>query len=151
MFLTNGLTLPYPINLWKIWIYRQLENIGFFWQTEPRKRNDPEKGNAKLLRYSSSFVPPFLNKKRLQNFGASKIDLPKTESRSLEFLEKDQVDRLVTAADTSKEEGLRDRAIMELLFSTGLRVSELVKLNTDQINFERHKFGVIGRGGRGAF
>ncbi len=74
--------------------------------------------------------------------------MPKTESRSLKFLEREQVDRLVTSADTTKEEGIRDRAIMELLFSTGLRVSELVKLNRDQINFERGEFGIIGKGGR---
>jgi len=78
----------------------------------------------------------------------SKIDLPKTESRSLKFLDKDQVDRLVTSIDTSKEEGLRDRAILELLFSTGLRVSELVRLNHNQVNLDRKEFGVIGKGGR---
>jgi site-specific recombinase XerD len=78
----------------------------------------------------------------------SKIDLPRTESRSLKFLEKEQVDRLVMEADTSKEEGIRDRAIIELLFSTGLRVSELVGLNKDRINLERREFGVIGKGGK---
>ena len=78
----------------------------------------------------------------------SKIDLPKTESRSLKFLDKDQVDRLVTAIDTSKEEGIRDRTILELLFSTGLRVSELVRLNHNQVNLDRKEFGVIGKGGR---
>jgi site-specific recombinase XerD len=79
----------------------------------------------------------------------SKIDLPKTESRSLKVLSKEQVDRLIIACDTSKEEGIRDRAILELLFSTGLRVSELVSLNREQINFERREFGVIGKGGHG--
>ncbi|HKC14718.1 MAG TPA: tyrosine-type recombinase/integrase, partial [Patescibacteria group bacterium] len=74
--------------------------------------------------------------------------LPKTESRSLKFLERDQVDRLVTSVDTSEEEGIRDRTILELLFSTGLRVSELVKLNRDQINLDRKEFGVIGKGGK---
>lgn len=78
----------------------------------------------------------------------SKIDLPKTESRSLKFLEREQVEQLVTAVDTSKEEGIRDRAILELLFSTGLRVSELVKLNHKNLNLERKEFGVIGKGGR---
>ncbi len=90
----------------------------------------------------------FLIKNDYKTLEPSKIDLPKTESRSLKFLERDQVDHLVTSADTSKEEGIRDRAIMELLFSTGLRVSELVKLNRDQINLERREFGVIGKGGR---
>ncbi len=90
----------------------------------------------------------FLIKNDHQTLEPSKIDLPKTESRSLKFLEKEQVDRLVTEADTSKEEGIRDRAIMELLFSTGLRVSELVFLNRDRINLERREFGVIGKGGK---
>ncbi len=78
----------------------------------------------------------------------SKIDLPKAESRSLKFLDKGQIDRLVTCIDTSKDEGLRDRAILELLFSTGLRVSELVRLNHNQVNLDRKEFGVIGKGGR---
>src|SRR3990167_5341405 len=90
----------------------------------------------------------FLIKNDYKTLEPSKIDLPKTESRSLKFLEREQVDRLVTSTDTSKEEGIRDRAIMELLFSTGLRVSELTKLNRDQINLDRREFGVIGKGGR---
>lgn len=90
----------------------------------------------------------FLIKNDYKTLEPSKIDLPKAESRSLKFLEREQVERLVTAADTSKEEGVRDRTIMELLFSTGLRISELVKLNRDKINLERKEFGVIGKGGR---
>ncbi len=76
----------------------------------------------------------------------SKIDLPKAESRSVKFLEREQVERLLTAVDTSKEEGVRDRTIIELLFSTGLRVSELVSLNHQDINVQRREFGVIGKG-----
>lgn len=90
----------------------------------------------------------FLIKNDYKTLEPSKIDLPKTESRSLKFLDKEQVDRLATSIDTSKEEGIRDRVIFELLFSTGLRVSELVKLNHNQINLERREFGVIGKGGK---
>lgn len=90
----------------------------------------------------------FLIKNDIQTLEPSKIDLPKTESRSLKFLEKEQVGQLVTSIDTSTEEGTRDRAILELLFSTGLRVSELVKLNHNHINVERREFGVIGKGGK---
>lgn len=78
----------------------------------------------------------------------SKIDLPKTESRSLKFLERSHVEQLVSAVDLEKMEGPRDRAILELLFSTGLRVSELCSLNRDKINLERREFGVIGKGGK---
>lgn len=90
----------------------------------------------------------YLIKNDIKTLEPSKIDLPKTESRSLKFLEREQIDRLVTMPDTSKEEGVRDRAILELLFSTGLRVSELAKLNHPQINIDRREFGVVGKGGR---
>ena len=59
----------------------------------------------------------YLVRKDLPVVAPEKIELPRTESRSLKFLEREQIERLVTAADTSKEEGTRDRAIMELLFS----------------------------------
>lgn len=90
----------------------------------------------------------YLIKNDIKTLEPSKIDLPKTESRSLKFLEREQIDRLVTMPDTSKEDGVRDRSILELLFSTGLRVSELCKLNHPQINIERREFGVVGKGGR---
>ena len=77
-----------------------------------------------------------------------KIDLPKAESRSIKFFEREQVERLLQMPEISKREGLRDKAILETLFSTGLRVSELTKLNRDQINFDRKEFGVIGKGRR---
>jgi len=64
------------------------------------------------------------------------------------FLNSDQVERLLSSPDTSKVTGLRDRAILETLFSSGLRVSELAQLNRDQINLERKEFGVIGKGGK---
>lgn len=88
----------------------------------------------------------YLIKNDINTLEPSKIDLPKTESRSLKFLEREQIERLVTMPDTSKIDGVRDRTIMELLFSTGLRVSELVSLNHEQINLERREFGVIGKG-----
>jgi site-specific recombinase XerD len=90
----------------------------------------------------------FLIKNDYKTLEPSKIDLPKTESRSLKFLEREQIDRLVNSVDISKEGGLRDRAILEILFSTGLRVSELVSLNWERINLERREFGVIGKGRR---
>jgi site-specific recombinase XerD len=77
-----------------------------------------------------------------------KIDLPKSESRSLHFLERDDVERLLSMPEISTPDGLRDKAILETLFSTGLRVSELVKLNRDSINLEKKEFGIIGKGRR---
>ena len=90
----------------------------------------------------------YLIRKDYKVLTPDKIELPKTESRSLKFLDRDQLERLLAQPEISKDAGLRDKAIMELLFSTGLRVSELCKLNRDQINLERGEFGIIGKGGR---
>jgi site-specific recombinase XerD len=79
---------------------------------------------------------------------ADKIELPKAEGRNVSFLKLEEMDRLVSAPDVSEEPGLRDRAILEMLFSTGLRVSELVKINRDQIDLQRRELGVIGKGNR---
>jgi site-specific recombinase XerD len=77
-----------------------------------------------------------------------KIDLPKIEDREVKFLTGEQVDRLLNAPLQDTIQGKRDKAILEILFSTGLRVSELVKLDRDKIDMERREFGIIGKGGR---
>ncbi len=76
------------------------------------------------------------------------VELGKAESHSIKFLERDAVERLLGMPEISKIEGLRDKTILEVLFSTGLRVSELVSLNRDQINLDRKEFGIIGKGRR---
>lgn len=90
----------------------------------------------------------WLTKNDIDVLAPEKIDLPKGKSQSLKFLKPEQLDRLLAAPDTEELAGLRDRAILELLFSTGLRVSELAKLNRDRIDFETKEFGIIGKGGR---
>lgn len=90
----------------------------------------------------------FLVRNDIDTLSPEKIDLPKGESKSLKFLGRDHLRELMNAVDTSSEKGLRDRAILELLFSTGLRVSELCRLNRDMMNFKTQEFGVIGKGGR---
>ena len=90
----------------------------------------------------------YLIRKDLPVISPDKIELPKVESRSLKFLDRDQVDRLLAQPNMSTDQGIRDKAIMEMLFSTGLRVSELCRLNRDQVNLERGEFGVIGKGQR---
>ncbi|MBU3957381.1 tyrosine-type recombinase/integrase [Patescibacteria group bacterium] len=77
-----------------------------------------------------------------------KIDIPKSKSRVVKFLSAKQIERFLSQPLPSKRTGLRDKAILEILFSTGLRVSELVKLNRDQIDLKRREFGVVGKGDR---
>lgn len=75
-----------------------------------------------------------------------KIDLPKGESTHMQFVSADKMERLLDQPKISTEAGLRDRAILEVLFSTGLRVSELVSLDRDNIDLEKKEFSVIGKG-----
>src|SRR3989344_2575082 len=91
----------------------------------------------------------FLIRSDHETLSPDKIDLPKSESKSLKFLEKNHMHDLFDSVDISKndEKALRDRSILEMLFSTGLRVSELAKLNRDNINFDTREFGIIGKGG----
>ena len=77
-----------------------------------------------------------------------KIDLPKIDERQVKFLSGEQVERLLNAPSLSKVTGKRDKAILEVLYSTGLRVSELTKLDKDKIDFKRREFGILGKGGR---
>lgn len=83
-----------------------------------------------------------------QVMAPDKIDLPKIPERQVKFLSGEQVDRLLNAPTLSNIQGVRDKAILEVLFSTGLRVSELTNLNIDKIDFDRKEFGITGKGGR---
>lgn len=83
-----------------------------------------------------------------QVMAPDKIDLPKIPERQVKFLNGEQMDRLLNAPSLSNIQGIRDKAILEVLFSTGLRVSELTNLNIEKIDFERREFGITGKGGR---
>ena len=90
----------------------------------------------------------YLIKRDFKTLSPEKIDLPSGKPRSLKFLTREQIERLLSQPKISQLRGLRDKAILETLFSTGLRVSELVSLNRDQIDLKRGEFGIIGKGGR---
>lgn len=77
-----------------------------------------------------------------------KVELGEVDPRPLKILDDTQLNSLLEAPDITKKDGTRDRAILEVLFSTGLRVSELALLNRDTINLGRREFGIIGKGGK---
>ena len=88
----------------------------------------------------------YLSERDIPSLAADKIKLPKVSRKQVTFLHYDEVVRLLEAIDIGTEEGLRDRAIVELLFSSGLRVSELVGLDRGHINAKRREFMVRGKG-----
>jgi site-specific recombinase XerD len=77
-----------------------------------------------------------------------KIDLPKITERQVKFLSGEEVDRILNAPSLSTIQGKRDKAILEVLFSTGLRVSELCSLDRDKVNLDTREFGIKGKGGK---
>jgi site-specific recombinase XerD len=90
----------------------------------------------------------WLRKNDILAMDPEKIEVPKKKSGKISFLEKEQVERLLSQPILSTPKGLRDKAMLEFLFSTGLRVSELISLNRDQINLRTREIGVLGKGGR---
>ncbi len=94
----------------------------------------------------------YLAKRDIKSLAAEKIELGEMKRKQVEFLEIEEVEDLLATPEKfpSKKEViiLRDSAILETLFSTGLRVSELAGLNREQVNLERGEFNVRGKGGK---
>ncbi len=95
-----------------------------------------------------AFLRYLLVQRDIVTLSPDKVELPKQGSRSIAFLNPEQLERLLNSPQISNNVGLRDRTILETLFSTGLRVSELINLNRDQVDLERKEFGVKGKGNR---
>lgn len=88
----------------------------------------------------------YLSKRDIASLSPEKIELPKVSRKQVTFLHYDEIARMLDTIALDSEQGLRDRAIIELLFSSGLRVSELVNLNRDHVNTKRREFMVRGKG-----
>src|SRR6185437_1199871 len=88
----------------------------------------------------------YLLKNDVKTLQPEKIELPRTHSRSPKFLDNAQLEKLFAMPDVNTPWGLRDRTILELFFSTGLRVSELFRLDRDSVNLVRLEFSIVGKG-----
>ena len=88
----------------------------------------------------------YLAKREIPSMSAEKIELAKTGDRELDLITEDELERLLKAPEGGDTKILRDKAILELLFSTGLRVSELCSLNRDSVNLKKEEFSVRGKG-----
>jgi site-specific recombinase XerD len=124
------------IRKWRLWLNRLGTNV-----------ND-ELGKS-TLNYHLIALRSFLKfcaKRNITTLPADKVELARTVRKQVTFLDKDELARLFAQPNIDKLTGLRDRAILELLFSSGLRVSELIGLDKDHINLKRREFMVRGKG-----
>ncbi len=89
----------------------------------------------------------YLSKRDIPSLSPNKIELPKVHRKQVTFLHIEEVERILDAIPADDQpQHLRDRAILELLFSSGLRVSELVNLDQGHVNTKRREFMVRGKG-----
>lgn len=124
------------IRKWRLWLNRLGTNTS------------DELGKA-TTNYHLTALRSFLKycaKRNIPALTADKIELARTKRKQVTFLNPDELARLFSQPSLETSSGLRDRAILELLFSSGLRVSELVGLDRDHINLKRREFVVRGKG-----
>lgn len=88
----------------------------------------------------------YLAKVGIKALAPERVELAKTGDRELDLISNEELERLLAAPKGKSLKTLRDRAILETLFSTGLRVSELCALDRDQINLKKGEFSVRGKG-----
>lgn len=90
----------------------------------------------------------YLARQDVTSLSPEKVELGEQDPRPLKIINDSQLQRVLDCPNVTEKAGLRDRAILETLFSTGLRVSELTSLDKDKINLDRREFGIIGKGGK---
>lgn len=124
------------VRKWRLWLNRLGTNVSD--ELQKNTQNYHLIALRSFLKYCAKRDIPALT--------ADKIELAKAQRKQVTFLNPEELERLFAQPDLSTMPGLRDRAILELLFSSGLRVSELVGLDRDHINLKRREFMVRGKG-----
>jgi site-specific recombinase XerD len=127
---------PELIRKWRLWLNR----LGTVNSDELQKNTQ----NYHLIALRSFLK--FCAKRDIPALPADKIELARTVRKQVTFLNEEELNRIFAAPKLDTIAGMRDRAILELLFSSGLRVSELVGLDRDHINLKRREFMVRGKG-----
>ncbi len=90
----------------------------------------------------------FLEKEKIISLKLNKIETPKSVKKLPLAISVEEVEKLLNAPNTEKEEGLRDKAMLETMYSSGLRVSELLSLKLSQVNFEKGIIQIVGKGNK---
>jgi site-specific recombinase XerD len=135
---------PDSIREFRIWFNRQpASHVGT--KRLPGKTISKKTQNYYLI--ALRMFLRYLSKRDIPALAADKIELAKTPERSLDLISQEDLSRLISAPVGSDLKSLRDKAILELLFSTGLRVSELCSLTRD-MDFSHDEISVRGKGGK---
>lgn len=121
---------------WRLWLNRLGTNV-----SDELQKNTQ---NYHLIALRSFLK--YCAKRDIPALVPEKVELAKVVRKQVTFLTPEELQRMFDEPDTKTLSGLRDRAILELLFSSGLRVSELVGLDKDHINLKRKEFMVRGKG-----
>jgi len=124
------------IRKWRLWLNRIEDQNGE--QISRTTQNYHLIAMRSFLKYCS--------KRDIKTLSPEKIELARVKRKQVSFLSPEELERILIQPKTNTETGLRDKAILELLFSSGLRVSELVGLDKDHINLKRKEFMVRGKG-----
>ncbi len=103
---------------------------------------------ARLLSSIRRFYRYLLRERLINEDPSARIDAPKLGRALPKSLTEEEVERLLAAPDTSKSLGMRDRAMLEVLYASGLRVSELVSLTLQQVSLQQGLVKVIGKGSK---
>ncbi|MDB5163793.1 MAG: hypothetical protein JWS12_411 [Candidatus Saccharibacteria bacterium] len=127
---------PELVRKWRLWLNRLGTNVSD--ELQKNTQNYHLIALRSFLKYCAKRDIPALT--------ADKIELSKTVRKQVTFLNPEELVQLFAQPDINTLAGLRDRAILELLFSSGLRVSELIGLNREHINLKRREFMVRGKG-----
>lgn len=142
-FVWGNLRTPADMTAQRVREYRLYLN------RKPNGRGDTLKKNTQA--YQAIVLRTFLKylaKQDVKTLAAEKVEVGKVPDRQVDFLEFEEVERLIAAAAGTDVKQLRDRAILELLFSSGLRVSELVSLDRDHLNLDKEEFSIRGKGSK---
>jgi integrase/recombinase XerC len=112
------------------------------------ERNIAKSSIARKLSAIRSFYRYLQREKIISTSPLESTSSPKLDKRLPSFLSADETTRLVESPNTATPQGQRDRALMELLYASGLRVSELVGLNIEQVNLSTREIRVWGKGSK---
>lgn len=140
---------PHELSPDYVWKYRVFLSRQYL----PKKKRSLKKSTQNYYLIALRSLLNYFAARDILSLPAEKIKLAKDKGeRQVHFLNLDQIEKLLSTPDISKPSGLRDRTILEVLFSTGMRIAELVSLNRDQIKIKPKmkelELGIIGKGER---